>query len=346
MLALLSYAGDAAVAYTVALSSRAIAKVGVIRLAVVGGGDFATAMHLPLIQTMPEFALAAIVNRTGHKAMALAKRFGAEKALTDFDAILGDPGIDAVLLCTRHDLHASQTMAALGAGKHVLVEKPLALNRRENHEIRALMEKLGERAPVLLCGFNRRFSPFVTTVMASVAKRSNPMILNYRMNAGHIPGEHWVHSAQGGGRNIGEASHIYDLFTAVTGARVKSVTASAIDPRTEFYRLDDNFVATIAFEDGSVASLTYTALGNPSYPKEKLELYSDGTVFSLDDYRSLAITGRPGGYKSKSTEKGHAEEWKAFAAAVHKGRQAVPLWQTFQAMEIAFLAEDAFRGRK
>lgn len=346
MLTLLDYAGDSAPERAIAFSPRAQAQVkaGVIRLAVVGAGDFAIAMHLPILKALPQFHLAAIVNRTGHKAAAAAKRFGADAALTDFDAVLADSGIDAVLLCTRHDRHAVQALAALKAGKHVLVEKPLALNRAELAEIRDYMEQASDHAPVLMCGFNRRFSPFVTPIAEALKGRSNPLMADYRMNAGHIPGEHWVHGPQGGGRNIGEACHIYDLFTALTGAKVKSVTATALDPKTEFYRAEDNFAATIAFEDGSVASLTYTALGNTKYAKEKMELYSDGTVFTLDDYKALTVTGRSGGRDSKAAEKGHREEWQAFAAAIAAGRQPVPLWQTFQAMEIAFAVEDAIKG--
>ena len=346
MLTLLDYAGDAAPSGAVRFSPRAATKPGVIRLAVVGAGDFAVAMHLPILQTLPQFHLAAIVNRTGHKAAAAAKRFGADTALSDFDAVLADPAIEAVLLCTRHDQHAAQTLAALKAGKHVLVEKPLALTRAELAKLRSFVEQAGDEAPVLLSGFNRRFSPFITLVADAIASRSNPLIVDYRMNAGHIPRDHWVHGPQGGGRNIGEACHIYDLFTALTGAKVNSVTATALHPKTEFYRADDNFVATISFEDGSVASLTYTALGNTKYAKEKMELYSDGAVFALDDYKALTVTGRTGGRDSKGAEKGHREEWQAFAAAIAAGRQAVPLWQAFQAMEIAFAVEDAIRGRR
>ena len=345
MLTLLDYPGAAAPSHTVNISPRAVAKPGVVRLAMVGAGDFATTMHLPLIQSLPQYHLAAVVNRTGNKAVASAKRFGADAAVTDYDAVLADPAIDAVLLCTRHSLHAAQTLAALKAGKHVMVEKPLALNRQELAEIRDFLEQAGDKAPVLMCGFNRRFSPFITPVADGVKGRSNPLIVNYRMNAGHIPGDHWVHGPEGGGRNIGEACHIYDLFTALTGARMKSVTATGLDPRTAFYRADDNFVATIAFEDGSVASLTYTALGNTKYPKEKMELYSDGAVWALDDYKTLTVTGRTGGLDGKAAEKGHREELQAFAAAIAAGQQPVPLWQTFQAMEIAFAVEDAIRGQ-
>ncbi|MBC8038390.1 MAG: bi-domain-containing oxidoreductase [Rhizobiales bacterium] len=346
MLALLEYPGSAAIfAHSLNLSPCATSCAGAIRIAVVGAGEFAVAMHLPLIQAMPDqYQLRAIVNRTGHKAASIAKRFGADVAATDFEAILSDPDIDAVLLCTRHNLHASQTLAALMAGKHVLVEKPLALNRQELAAITAFLEGTGERAPVLLCGFNRRFSPYMAPLADGLKSRSNPLIVNYRMNAGHIPSDHWVHGPEGGGRNIGEACHIYDLFTFLTDARVTSVDSRAIAPATGFYRADDNFIATIGFSDGSVAGLTYTALGNTKVSKEKMELYCDGAVYEVDDFKALSVTGRPGGFSSKTAEKGHREELKAFAAAIRHGEQAVPLWQTFQAMEIAFAVEGAIKG--
>lgn len=346
MLALLEYPGFAEKsAHCLNLSPRASSRAGAIRIAVVGAGDFAVAMHLPLIQAMPDqYQLRAIVNRTGHKAASIAKRFGADVAATDFEAILSDPDIDAVLLCTRHNLHAAQALAALKAGKHVLVEKPLALNRQELAAITAFLESAGDRAPVLLCGFNRRFSPYMTPVVEGLKSRSNPLIVNYRMNAGRIPSDHWVHGPEGGGRNIGEACHIYDLFTFLTGARFTHVDSRAIAPATGFYRADDNFIATIGFSDGSVASLTYTALGNTKVSKEKMELYCDGAVYEVEDFKALSVTGRPGGFSSKAAEKGHREELKAFAAAIRHGEQAVPLWQTLQAMEIAFAVEEVIKG--
>ena len=346
LLALLEYPGDKIVpAHTLHVSARAVGRPGAVRLALVGAGEFATAMHLPLIQAMPDqYQLRTVVNRTGHKAASIAKRYGVSVAATDYDAVLADPDIDAVLLCTRHNLHASQALAALRAGKHVLVEKPLALNRDELAGIVDFMEQAGNKSPVLLCGFNRRFSHFMTPVADGVKNRTNPLIVNYRMNAGYLPAQHWVHGPEGGGRNIGEACHIYDLFTFLTGARMTSVDARAITPVTGFYRANDNFVATIGFADGSVASLTYTALGDSRYPKEKMELYSDGAVWDMEDYKKLVVTGRSGGQASKRADKGHREELRAFAAAIRSGEQPVPLWQAFQAMEIAFAVEDAIRG--
>ena len=169
------------------------------------------------------------------------------------------------------------------------------------------------------------------------------MILNYRMNAGHIPLDHWVHGPEGGGRNIGEACHIYDLFTFLTGSRVLDVTASAITPGTAHYGRSDNFVATATFEDGSVATLTYTALGAREYPKERLEVFVDGKVLELDDYRTLRVHGaRARSLETRGSEKGQREELEAFGRAVRDGSGwPIPLWQQLQAMEISFRVEEA-----
>ena len=164
-----------------------------------------------------------------------------------------------------------------------------------------------------------------------------PVVINYRMNAGYIPLDHWVHGPEGGGRNRGEACHIYDLFTFLTGSPVKSVQATALAPATTYYSGSDNFVATIGFEDGSVATLTYTALGNADFPKESMEVFVDGVVFSLNDYRALSVTGSRGKpLETRTSSKGQKEELQAFAAAIRgKSDWPIPLWQQLQATRIA-----------
>ena len=171
------------------------------------------------------------------------------------------------------------------------------------------------------------------------------MILNYRMNAGYIPLNHWVHGEEGGGRNLGEACHIYDLFTFLIGSRVSSVTALTIQPTTGFYSNRDNFVASMIFADGSLATLTYTALGAKEYPKEQLEIFVDGKVLVLDDYRRLSIFGaKAKGLEIKMGDKGQKAELEAFMQAIQKGGDwPNPLWQQVQAMEIAFSVESNLR---
>ena len=312
---------------------------GVIRVAMIGAGGFAKGTHLPnLLELKADYQLRAVVSRTGHNAASTAKRFGAEYCATDYREALDDKDVDAVIIATRHDTHASIAMQALRAGKHVLVEKPLALEEAEVAEIEALYGSGGDPKPVLLTGFNRRFSPYAERIASLVKLRSNPMIVNYRMNAGYIPLDHWVHSGEGGGRNRGEACHVYDLFTFLTGARVKSVHASAIRPATGHYASSDNFVATLGFEDGSVATLTYTALGTTEFPKETMEVFVDGMVISLNDYESMSIAGsKQKPISTRAPDKGHKTELMAFARALRgEAKWPIPLWQQLQATRISF----------
>jgi predicted dehydrogenase len=162
------------------------------------------------------------------------------------------------------------------------------------------------------------------------------------MNAGYIPLDHWVHTEEGGGRNLGEACHIYDLFTFFINSKVVSVQARSLSPKTDHYSSRDNFVATLGFEDGSVATLTYTALGSNKFPKEQMEIFSDGTVLMLDDYKQLRIHGSNAkGITSKLTDKGHKNELEAFAETLEKGGEwPIPLWQQMQATEIALGVEE------
>lgn len=315
---------------------------GKIRIAVVGAGSFAKGMHLPNLQALSDrYHLQAVVSRTGHNAIAVAKQFGGNYATTDYQQVLQDPEIDAVLVATRHHLHASMVLETLKMGKHVFVEKPLALAQGELDTIVAFYGTAPDPKPLLLTGFNRRFSPFARRIWEIVSKRSNPMILNYRMNAGYIPLDTWVHTETGGGRNRGEACHIYDLFTYLIGSKVSRIDAHCITPTTGHYSHSDNFVTTMTFEDGSVATLTYTALGSRDHSKEQLEVFVDGKVLVLDDYKLLNIKGaKIKRVESQIAEKGHKQELVAFAQAVQqRGEWPIPLWQQVQATEISFAVE-------
>lgn len=288
---------------------------GRIKIAVIGAGGFAQAMHLPNLQKLSDkFDLRTIVNRTGLSARTIAERFGVATAATDFQSVIDDPQIDLVLIATRHDLHAEMTLAALKAGKHVFVEKPLSMTEEGLDAIEAFYAA-SPNGPLLMTGFNRRFSPAIVAAQAALKGRMSPMIVSYRMNAGYIPSDHWVHGPHGGGRNIGEACHIYDLFNALTGARPVEVQASAIVPASDHWRRDDNFVATLRYADGSVCTLTYTSMGAKSFAKERADIFVDGKVIVLDDYKQLTITGGSGGWKSLTIEKGQYEELLALSSA-------------------------------
>jgi predicted dehydrogenase/threonine dehydrogenase-like Zn-dependent dehydrogenase len=346
LLALLGYpdAAPAAPVRRVALSPVA-PRAGALGVALVGAGGFAQAIHLPNLQRMGDrLALRAVMSRTGTTARVVAERHGAAYATTDAAEVLADPAVAAVIIATRHDLHAPLALAALEAGKHVFLEKPLALDEAQLGAIERFYAGRRE-APMLMTGFNRRFSPALQAASRILAGRRSPLVVNYRMNAGFLPREHWVHGPEGGGRNIGEACHVYDAFNFLTGSRFESVQAEAIAPRSAQWQRNDNFVATVRYADGSLCTLTYTALGAADYPKERMEIFADGMVLALDDYRSLAVSGAAReGWKSERADKGHAQELEAFAAGLRDGAWPITLEDQVAATRISFLVEAALHG--
>jgi predicted dehydrogenase len=323
-------------------------RSGAVRLAVIGAGGFAKGTLLPIVKSEADrFTLHSVCSRQGHTAAAAARQFGAANATTDVAGVLSDPEVDAVMIATRHHQHGDLVLQALRAGKNVFVEKPLCLTQAELDAIAAFYDTDTSGKPLLLTGFNRRFSRYATAIASATAARSNPMIIDYRVNAGYLPPDTWVHGPEGGGRNIGEACHFYDLFVMLSGARVQTIDATALRPRTSYYQRSDNFVASFGFADGSVAKLTYTALGAADFPKEQCEVYADGRVYSLDDFKRLSSTGVNGPKIATATpEKGHREELLAFADAIRNGGAwPIPLWQQLEAMRMAFAVESRIAPR-
>jgi predicted dehydrogenase/threonine dehydrogenase-like Zn-dependent dehydrogenase len=324
------------------------ARTGAVRLAIVGPGSFLRSTLLPiLLSEKRRFSIDAVVARQGHAAAETARQCGARVSTTDLDAVLGDPEIDAVLIATRHGSHGALALKALQAGKHVMVEKPLTIHEAELDGIAHFYaDPKGEgTAPILLTGFNRAFSKYVTAIGNAVSGRSDPMMIDYRVNAGYMPLDSWLHGPDGGGRNLGEACHFYHLFLSLVGSAARSIDARAIRPASGTYAATDNFSATIGFEDGSVASLTYTSLGARDYPKERFDVYAGGRVYSVDDFTKLATAGAKGpSLSSGHPDKGHREELCAFAdAIISGGAWPIPLWQQLEAMRIAFEVERRIR---
>jgi len=323
LLALLRYPCEGQPEQTRSLMLRPPAGMnGKVRVAVIGAGGFAQGVHLPnLLNLRERYEIRWVVSRTGSTAKAAATQFGASFAGTDYREALADQDVDLVLIATRHHLHAAMVSEALETGKHVLVEKPLALLEEELDAIEAFYTRAAEQPkPLLMTGFNRRHAPGIACIKTLLGQRTAPLMISYRMNAGYLPPDHWVHGPEGGGRNIGEACHIYDLFAFLTDAEPVSVETTAIGGSAGGIRRNENFNATIRYSDGSVASLLYTSLGSPSHPKERMDIYTDGRVLSLDDYRVVSVAGdSTKRWASATPQKGQREELLALADAIRDG---------------------------
>ena len=326
MLVLLSYPRpDGALVRTIQVSGSSPSQpAGCIGVAIVGAGGFAQGMHLPNLSKMTgDFQLRTICSRTGTNALAAAKQFGVPAATTDYQSVLQDSSVDLVVLCTRHDLHGSMVLKALQAGKHVLCEKPLSLSDVELDQIESFYATQTATKPVLMVGFNRRWSPAFRRLSDILGQRSSPLVAHYTMNAGYIPLDHWVHGPEGGGRNIGEACHIYDLFHALVGKECVDIQMAGVTPKGRQWARNDNFSATLSFQDGSVCSLLYTAMGSKQYSKERLEVFSEGRVLVLDDYKRMEVIGsKCRGWSSSTQDKGQASELVALAQMIREGMPA------------------------
>ncbi|MBI5953565.1 MAG: bi-domain-containing oxidoreductase [Chloroflexi bacterium] len=290
---------------------------GSIKLGVLGAGLYANATLLPVLKNNKDFELVGIASSGGLHAQHSGKKFGFQYATSSDDEIINDPKINTVAILTRHDSHADLVVKALKAGKHVFVEKPLAINSGQLSVISKQLAKTDHC--LLLTGFNRRFSPLAQSLKSSIVNRQSSMYLHYRVNAGYIPLNHWTQDpVLGGGRIIGEACHFIDLISFLVGASPVSVMAHAL-PNAGKYR-EDNVSMTFTFPDGSIGVVDYLANGDKSFPKERLEVFCEGTIAVLDDYVSLT-TIRDGRktVQNGAQDKGWKAEMAAFAESIRGG---------------------------
>jgi predicted dehydrogenase/threonine dehydrogenase-like Zn-dependent dehydrogenase len=290
----------------------------VITLGVLGAGLFANSTLLPILKSNKDFELVGIASSGGLHAQHSGRKFGFQYATSSEDEIINDPKINTVAILTRHDTHADLVVKALKAGKHVFVEKPLAINEKQLTQI---TKALAAHDSLLTVGFNRRFAPLIQNLKSQISNRVEPLHAHYRVNAGFIPANHWTQDpAIGGGRIIGEACHFVDVLTFLVGTAPVSVTAHAL-PNNGKYS-EDNVSMTFTFADGSVGVVDYLANGDKSMPKERLEVFCGGMVAVLDDYVSLT-TVKDGKKKVESgaQDKGWRGEMAAFADALKAGKE-------------------------
>lgn len=315
---------------------------GTARWVLVGAGGFGTTMLAPLLFAQSERLFArGVVSRDAVRGGNFARQHRLELHSSDITTVLDDEDTDLLVIATRHHEHAAQVVAGIDAGKHVFVEKPLALTWTELDQVQQAVES-ADPLPILMVGFNRRFSPAAVRLRNALKDRVGPAVLHYRVNAGYLPPDHWVHSPQGGGRNLGEACHMYDLFRFLVGSPVRSVSATAIRP-DGVHRRDDNFAATLTYEDGSLATLIYTAVGpRAGLGKERLEVFADDDAYVLDDYTHL--TRASDGtvlWASDTVDKGHAEEIAALAGAIMDGgNPPIPLAELLETSAVALHVQD------
>ncbi len=294
-------------------------KQGSGTIGIIGAGSFTGAILLPALKTAGA-NLKTIASAGGLNATLLAKKFGVSQSTTDYRQILADSSIDLCVITTRHNSHARLTIEALQAGKHVFVEKPLAIY---DHELPELIESQQVSNRIVLVGFNRRFSPFAQKMKALLGGESAhklPMNIVATVNAGFIPATSWVHDrAIGGGRILGEACHFVDLITFLTGSRVVSVYINAMGRQPT--ETGDSASLLLRYENGSTGVINYFSNGSKAYAKERVEVYSQERTLVLDNFRTLTGYGFRGfSNLSGRQNKGHVEQIKCLITAIRAGQ--------------------------
>ncbi len=277
---------------------------------VVGAGGFAKGVLLPaLAKTDAELRYVADIEPPA--AQHAAQKYAAHNAITDHRLILDDAEVDAVFIVVGHHLHGRFVCEALEAGKHVFVEKPLAMNRNELTQVAEAVAKSKDRH--LMVGFNRRFSTHTAKIKQLIAGHSEPLCMSITVNAGFIPRDHWIQDPErGGGRIIGEGCHFIDLLACLAESPVTTVSAMMVGDRAVIR--GDKMTIALGFGDGSVGTINYFANGSKSYPKEMLEVFSDGRVLKMENFRVTRGYGFKGfrRYKTWRQDKGHREGIAAF----------------------------------
>ena len=281
-----------------------------IRVALLGAGNLARWAHLPNLKKNPHVQLRAVYSNNGARGKTYAQRFGATYCTSDFQTILDDKDIDAVLVLTRNQHHAAQCLAALESGKHVFVEKPMALTETECVQLVTAVERSGKQLAV---GFNRRFAPFYLGIKDAISRRTGPVVINCRMNSPGISGSYWMADTSIGGAILGEACHFTDLMFWLLESEPEVVTAFSLPTGLKEPIGENNLVASFRFADGSIANLTYCTVGSKTSAGERLELFAEGVGAITEDFKRLTIQKSSRSSKSRFwAAKGYEELLSAF----------------------------------
>ena len=307
-------------------SSREYSKA---TIGMIGAGNFSAQVLLPALEKTSA-RLKTIASKTVVSGTYLANKFGFEKSTTDLDDIFSDPEISTLVITTRHDTHANLVLRALDCGKHVFVEKPLCLTQIELKEIQDKI-KYAPNSPILMVGFNRRFSPFIQKIMNFRQSISTPLSMIMTVNAGDIPKDHWVQDLKiGGGRIVGEACHFIDLLRYIAQHPITDIHPTFMTSKT-----NDTVSIQIRFQDGSMGTVHYFANGHKRFPKERLEIFADGSVIQLDNFKRVKSYGT--NIISRlphRQDKGHRREMEAFISAINNGSDPpIPLDEIFEVMD-------------
>lgn len=316
-----------------------IQKQKKINLGVIGAGSFFYETRIPLILKNKKYLnIVAIQNTDGYKTLKSEQYLSPKYLTTNPEEIINDKKINTILISTQHQNHGELVIKSLKKNKNVFIEKPITIYKNDLKLIKKYYST-NKKKNILFTGYNRRYSPLILTLKKFLDRRTGPVILNYKMNVENLPDNHWLNDIDNGGRNIGEACHIYDLFIYLVNSEIKNIKATSIEISDK--KNKENFISTILFKDGSVANLIYTTIGSKKFSKETLEVFCDNEYIFLDDYKKIDF------YENKNLsskllkqEKGYNQEFQAFIDSLREGRFEKSIQEQILSMEIAFKVDE------
>jgi len=311
---LLSYPQNTTIAPTISCKTRPkTSEKQRIEVGVIGVGNFTRNVHVPHISRNAAFRLRALCSATGMTAASAAQLYPADYITTDYREVLKDPDIDMVLIATRHDLHARIAVEAARAGKHIFMEKPVAMTMEEWEQVRDAVTQTGVH---FMVGYNRRYSEIAGKAKGHVARQ--PIFMRYTVNIRHLPDSHWtLDEVEGGGRLLGEADHFFDLMNYFADAMPVDVQAMSLPVNGDTKAGLFNFMVQIRYENQTMGQLLYTSFGGPSVPRERLELFCGDKQVDIVDFKTLRVDGK---VRWASGGMGHANELGVFGEQI-KGKR-------------------------
>ena len=293
-----------------------------ISVGVIGSGLFAKSLLLPTLTKIKNIHLHTLATTSGTSSHFNSNKFSfQEPASTNYKEVIENKEIESVIILTPHSTHSRMVIEALNEKKHVYVEKPLCISETELNEIKNTLialesnSKENSEVPLLVVGYNRRFSPHVQNTIGYLENRKDPLIINYRINSGFVSAEHWVHDEkEGGNRIIGELCHFIDLVGYLTKSRISKIYAERISGNNKTSLNSDNTAVTLKFTDGSIANLTYTASGDRGFSRERLEIFFDGNTIHIQDFKTTEIffSGKKKNFRTYGQQMGYKEELQNF----------------------------------
>ena len=309
---------NAARRHRVEVAAAAAAPVPEIGVGLIGSGNLARWAHLPALRKIPHTGLRAVHSASGARGMTYARRFGAAYCCTDLEELWKDPAVHAVLITSRNQYHARQSIAALEAGKHVFVEKPMAITEEECRDLWRAVQQSGRQLTV---GFNRRYAPYYRELKKALAGRSSPAVVQCRINSPGISGAYWMADPAIGGAILGEACHFVDLMYWLLDAEPVAVSAFSLPTGKSDPIGENNLAASFQFADGSIGQLTYCTVGSKTSGGERVEVYAQGAGAYTEDFKRLGIHRNLRQTQRRFfAEKGYETQMAAFFAAIREGR--------------------------